>query len=330
MEQLERFFFTASKQYCGTASETAACVLANAWLTSVTPYNHHHHHHHHRHHHHHHHHPHHHGDNYLCDLTTRLSPESVKRSPPVPPLNLGWGFRAGHPGIRWWRMIGRQDNSHDALPGITACLAVQPCIQSTHEALQVSFLKARGLVRRRRAPLNPTSQHFDPTNMSFGYSVGDGFMLLQLVWRISRALSEVRGVKVELQQINSKLTSLGDAINNAVTACTEWDRAYPDQKNHASLNALLEEHRICQHLLQDFWAKSEKFTSSILTVNGRPKSKVDALKRGVKKIQWCIFHPDDIVVLDRSLNPHVMAINIYSNSLRWYAIRRVGLGCRLR
>ena len=154
--------------------------------------------------------------------------------------------------------------------------------------------------------------------MSFGYSVGDGLALIKLVWQISQALNEARGVKADLQRITSKLNSLTNAIESSVNACTEWDRAYPDQKNNASRNALLEENRICQDLLQGFWDKSEKYARSILRVNGQPIPKWN-IKSGARKIQWCIFHSDDIVDLDRNLNSHVMAINMYSSALRWYA-----------
>jgi hypothetical protein len=148
--------------------------------------------------------------------------------------------------------------------------------------------------------------------MSFGFSFGDFMVVLTLAKDLAVALSETRGVSVELQRLMTMLDSLQKAINNSVQVAKEWDLAHPDPSNKAPFNALVEEHKICKTLLENFWKDSEKYTKSI--VNGQD-SKV---KRELAKIKWCMFHCDDAVILERNLSMHVMAINLYSCELRWY------------
>jgi hypothetical protein len=150
--------------------------------------------------------------------------------------------------------------------------------------------------------------------MSFGFSVGDFLAVLTLAKDLAIALSETRGVSVELQRLISMLDSLQKAIDNAVQVAKEWDIAHPNPSNKAPFNALVEEHKICKTLLENFWKDSEKYTQSI--VNG--KGSKTNLKREWAKIKWCMFHSGDAVVLERNLSMHVKAINIYSCELRWY------------
>jgi hypothetical protein len=148
--------------------------------------------------------------------------------------------------------------------------------------------------------------------MSFGYSVGDFLGVLKLAIDLSTALSETRGVSVELQRLSARLESLQKAIKNAIQAAKEWDLAYPNPSNKDPLNALAEEHNICKRLLENFWKDSEKYTQSITNGKG------SRVKREWAKIKWCMFHSDDAVALERNLEMHVKAINIYSCELRWY------------
>jgi hypothetical protein len=147
--------------------------------------------------------------------------------------------------------------------------------------------------------------------MSFGFSVGDFLAVLTLAKDLAIALSETRGASAELRRLKTKLDSLQNAINNSVQTAKEWELAHPNPNNKAPFNALVEEHKICKMLLENFWKDSEKYTQSLLNGKG---SKV---KREWAKIKWCMFRSDDAVVLERNLSMHVTAINMYSFELRW-------------
>jgi len=110
------------------------------------------------------------------------------------------------------------------------------------------------------------------------------------------------------------LESLQKAINNVLQAANEWDFTHANPLNKALLNGLAEEHSLCKRLLENFWTDSEKYTQSIINGQG------SRVKREWTKIKWCMFHSDDAVRLERNLQGHVMAINIYSHELRWYVL----------
>jgi len=150
--------------------------------------------------------------------------------------------------------------------------------------------------------------------MSFGFSVGDFLGVLKLATDLSNALSETRGVSIELQRLTKMLESLQNAINNAVQAANEWDLAHTNPLNRAPLNGLAEEHNICKKLLENFWKDSEKYTQSIINGQG------SRVKREWTKIKWCMFHSDDAATLERNLQTHVMAMNMYSFELWWYVM----------
>jgi len=147
--------------------------------------------------------------------------------------------------------------------------------------------------------------------MSFGFSVGDFLGVIKLACDVTKALNDSRGASAELKRLIDMLDSLTKAVNNAVHTVSGWDQAYPNPENIAPRNALIEEHHICRRLLENFWNDSEKYTQSIL--NGRGSR----VKREMAKIKWCMFRNEDAAVLERKLNMHVQAINMYSCDLRW-------------
>jgi hypothetical protein len=150
--------------------------------------------------------------------------------------------------------------------------------------------------------------------MSFGFSVGDFLGVIKLACDVTKALNDSRGASAELKRLIDMLDSLTKAVNNAVHTVSGWDQAYPNPENIAPRNALIEEHHICRRLLENFWNDSEKYTQSIL--NGRGSR----VKREMAKIKWCMFRNEDAAVLERNLNMHVLAINMYSCDLRWYVV----------
>jgi hypothetical protein len=111
------------------------------------------------------------------------------------------------------------------------------------------------------------------------------------------------------------LDSLQKTINNAVQVAEEWDLAHPNPSNKVPFRALVGEHKTCKMLLDNFRKGSEKYLQSIL--NGRPKG-YHHMKREWAKMMWHMFHSNDAATLGRNLTMHVMAINMYSEQLRWY------------
>jgi hypothetical protein len=109
--------------------------------------------------------------------------------------------------------------------------------------------------------------------------------VLELAADLSIALSETRAIPVELQRLMTMLESLQNAVNNSVQAAKEWDLMHPDPRTKVPFNALVEEHKICGKLLEDFRNASEKYTQS--TVNGKGSK----WRREWAKIKWCMFHP---------------------------------------
>jgi len=148
--------------------------------------------------------------------------------------------------------------------------------------------------------------------MSFGFSVGDFLGVLKLAADLTKALSDSRGVSAELSRLLKRLDSLERAIQKAVQTVKEWDHARPNPANKAPFTALAEENNICRLLLEGFRRDSEKYTQSI--INGKGCT----VKQEWAKIKWCIFHSDDIIQLERNLEMHVTAINIYCDDLRRY------------
>jgi hypothetical protein len=152
--------------------------------------------------------------------------------------------------------------------------------------------------------------------MSFGFSVGDFLAVLALAKDLTVAMSDTKGVPVELQQLKTMLDSLQKAINNAVQVAEEWNLAHPNPSNKVPFRALVGEHETCKMLLDNFREGSEKYLQSIL--NGKPKGYRDKMKREWAKMMWYMFHSDDAAALHRALMIHVMAINMHSEQLRWY------------
>jgi hypothetical protein len=153
--------------------------------------------------------------------------------------------------------------------------------------------------------------------MSVGFSVGDFLACLTLAKDLAIALSETRGASAELRRLKTSLDSLQNAINNALKTAEDWELAHPNPNNKAPFNALVEEHKICKALLENFWKDSEKYTQSLLNGQG------SRVRKEWAKIKWCMFHSDDAAVLERNLSMHVTAVNIYSCELRWYVFYHI-------
>jgi hypothetical protein len=178
---------------------------------------------------------------------------------------------------------------------------------TTYTIVQTAFVSITAIPRR---VTYRKLANYPPPAMSFGFSVGDFLAVLTLAKDLATALSETRGASIELRRLKTTLDSLQNAINNSVQTAKEWELAHPSPSNIAPFNALVEEHKICKTLLENFWKDSEKYTHSLL--NGRG-SKV---KRGWAKIKWCMLRFDDAVVPERNLSMHVTAIDMYSCELR--------------
>ncbi|KAF8539843.1 hypothetical protein BDD12DRAFT_805018 [Trichophaea hybrida] len=115
--------------------------------------------------------------------------------------------------------------------------------------------------------------------MSFGYSVSDFLGVVMLNINLIKALNESCGVSVELRCLFETLASLGQVINIAVQTAEKWELAHPNSDNKATFNALIEDQRICQRLLENFIKDSKKYTKQILQQQG-------PLQRNRVKREW--------------------------------------------
>jgi hypothetical protein len=146
--------------------------------------------------------------------------------------------------------------------------------------------------------------------MSFGFSAGDFFALTQLIFDVSKALSDSAGSKAEYQGLVQTLLSLLRSINSAeelALRCSLGSAAALEPSFVAPLNAIAREREICHKLIEAFMVKSEKYTASFIHGAGRAKA--------IKKLTWRLFHADDIQNLERELSVHVDAIQFYACGL---------------
>lgn len=146
--------------------------------------------------------------------------------------------------------------------------------------------------------------------MSFGFSAGDFLALTHLIFNVSKALSDSAGSQAEYQGLIQTLLSLLRTINAAeetALRCSLDSAASQDPSFLAPLNAITREREICHKLIEDFMAKSEKYTASFIHGTGRAKA--------IKKLTWRLFHADDVQNLERKLRVHVDAIQFYNCSL---------------
>jgi hypothetical protein len=120
--------------------------------------------------------------------------------------------------------------------------------------------------------------------MSFGFSVGDFLAVLALAKDLTVALSETKGVAVELQQLKTMHDSLQQTINKMVQMAKQWDHAHPNPSNKAFISGVVEQHETCKTHLENFWKGSEKYMLSVLNEN--PKGKLEKMKREWAKMRW--------------------------------------------
>jgi hypothetical protein len=164
--------------------------------------------------------------------------------------------------------------------------------------------------------------------MSFGFSVGDVLAALTLAKDLTVALSETKGVAIELQQLKTMHYSIQKTVNDVVRMAEEWDRAHPNPSNKAFISALVEEQKTCKKYLDNFWKSSEKYMLSIL--NEQPKGSREKMKRELAKMRWYMFHSNDAAALERNLRTPVGAIKLHSDLLRWYVLFSVRKRCSYR
>ena len=151
----------------------------------------------------------------------------------------------------------------------------------------------------------------------FGFSVGDFFTLTQLIAKVIRALGDSRGSEHEYQSLVQKLLSLLRAIHLAEETALRCASAHSqDHSLSAPLNGIAREREICCKLIEDFLARSEKYTVPFIHKFGGAKA--------FKKITW-LFHSKDVSDLERDLRAHTDAIHIYICGMGLYVYYAVSL-----
>ncbi|KAK2755116.1 hypothetical protein FQN54_006645 [Arachnomyces sp. PD_36] len=150
----------------------------------------------------------------------------------------------------------------------------------------------------------------------FGFSASDVFALTQLIFKVSKALSDSRGSQTEYNALLQMLLSLHRAINMTEEFALQTSlssTARDDPLIFAPLNGIISHRNECHKLIENFMNKSEKYTASFVHGTGRAKA--------LKKITWCLFHEKDVEKLERELRVHVEAIQLYNSHLGFQSLK---------
>ncbi|KAI1357050.1 hypothetical protein F5Y01DRAFT_321363 [Xylaria sp. FL0043] len=176
--------------------------------------------------------------------------------------------------------------------------------------------------------------------VSFGFSVGDFIAVAGLVHNIIRAISEHNGAVAEYQSCVSTLKSL----HSCICAIKEGlrfaqDVSSLDLHEVALLNGLTYELNICRDLLNAFLDSTYKYTASLLpsgearkfneaqaviSLFRRGKASMKRLETAWKKVSWAIFRKEDVRKLEKDLQGHLKALQLYLSSLELLTLFRLG------
>ena len=149
----------------------------------------------------------------------------------------------------------------------------------------------------------------------FGFSVGDFVSLGELIYRIILALGDRRGSCADYQNLIDSLNSLMRCLRttSAVFLTYSFDyNAGLGNLDPSVVNGIRHELACCKKLLEDFLCVSLKYTNSLL-----PGRETSSIKREWRKIAWSIFRREDVKTLDRNLQTHVQAFQLYSFTICW-------------
>jgi hypothetical protein len=181
----------------------------------------------------------------------------------------------------------------------------KPHFSKPNSNLAVRVISGLNYSRQRRTEL------INFIMAAFGFSAGDFVAVIKLVSDIGTALSESRGSVNEVRSIVQLLASLTNALEEAKTVFSAYLlSSSPAEKQEAAsiINGMVMEIKICHEIILDFLRRSRSYTEVLLNGKG------SRVKREWKKISWCLFRQDDVRALERMLQGHLFALNVYTSA----------------
>ena len=138
----------------------------------------------------------------------------------------------------------------------------------------------------------------------FRFSIGDFINGIHLVKEIIEALSESRGSSKEYVELSTQLDSLELAL-------TQIESQYPDIEDNTHQVALVRAVTACSKLVYDFLQSIEKYHRSLS--HKAPKS---VWKETLRKIQWQLSMPEELVEFRGKISFHVNAIGMLLHTIQ--------------
>lgn len=148
--------------------------------------------------------------------------------------------------------------------------------------------------------------------MSFGFSVGDFVACILLVNDITKALQSSTGSVSDVKTLNGQLDSLMLALMSSASIYQQIKAIDigPESKlaSEAMSTGIQIEYERCRDALEVFKDSLRSYTDAFL------KGKASSLTRSFRKVTW-LFRKDDILKLEKSLDGHLKALNMYKSAL---------------
>jgi hypothetical protein len=145
----------------------------------------------------------------------------------------------------------------------------------------------------------------------FGFGVGDIIAVINLISQITNALHETSGASANFQALQSGLKSLSQSLTTVHAIlhtlsyeCTRIETSL----DPAPINGVGAELNICKRLLEDFAKRCERFTPYLSTGQNS-----HSLRRTSAKIVWALSKNGDVERLQKEIEPHIHAFNLYTN-----------------
>ncbi|OCL01022.1 uncharacterized protein K441DRAFT_650579 [Cenococcum geophilum 1.58] len=173
----------------------------------------------------------------------------------------------------------------------------------------------------------------------FGFSVGDFIAVGKLVHDIIQAISECNGAAADYRSFVSTLRSLYSCTNAIKDLLEKFVQDASNFELHevALINGLMYEMYGCRDLLNAFLDKTYKYTASflppceakkfeeaqtVISLFRRRKAGMMGLKKAWREVSWAIFRKEDIQNLERDLERHLRAFQIYGTFLPLLSLSR--------
>jgi len=151
----------------------------------------------------------------------------------------------------------------------------------------------------------------------FGFSVGDFIAVGTLVYDIIQAISEHKGGAADYRSFVSTLKSLYSCTNVIKDSLEKFTQ------DDSLIRGLMYEIRCCRYLINAFLDNTYKYTASLLPRLEARKLGMKRLKEVWLKVSWATFRKEDVQKLERDLQGHLSALQIYEAALQHSSLSRV-------